>query len=304
MPQLLNSKLIEMSARSSAERLVILLYSPFGGRSCTPIPIEQPLSPFGNGGTITDTVWKQTWELTKGEDTFEVLDDIFERALAGEMGAVAELTVLGGTAAILDSYIIRGRGSKEGTGRGARKAPFRATPVKLLARTAGGLRVALHRPHPCRRRPGRAAQAVPHPGAPGLWRPGPRRRAMLGKAGQQMIIDYEWDLVHAADPAQALGTIAKNLAEAKAGGKQLESGAEDVRLRRTLDLGVTSAAKAARALASMSQNRGNQAATAPAGPICSPARRSHADTPLPWPCTTTGRHPWVLARGGDGPGAA
>ncbi|MDR6980064.1 hypothetical protein J2X68_006802 [Streptomyces sp. 3330] len=54
-------------------------------------------------------MWKQTkWELTKGEDTFEVLDDIFERALAGEMGAVAELTVLGGTATILDSYIVRG----------------------------------------------------------------------------------------------------------------------------------------------------------------------------------------------------
>ncbi|MFI7006668.1 hypothetical protein [Streptomyces sp. NPDC050145] len=83
---------------------------------------------------------------------------------------------------------------------------------------------------------------------------------MLDKADQQMIIDYEWDLVHAADPAQALETIAKNRAEAsaKSGGKNQEPEAEDVRLRRALEQGITSAAKAARALARMSQKRGNQ----------------------------------------------
>ncbi len=36
---------------------------------------------------------------------------------------------------------------------------------------------ALHRRRPCRRRPGRAAEAVPHPGAQGRGRGGPRRRA-------------------------------------------------------------------------------------------------------------------------------
>ncbi|MGW1259991.1 hypothetical protein ACWD5Q_33675 [Streptomyces sp. NPDC002513] len=226
--------------------------------------IEQPLRAFGNGGTITDTVWKQPWELTKGEDTFEVLDDILERAVAGETGAVAELTVLGGTAAILDGYITRDRGSKEGTDREARKAPFRATPVKLLdllARSAGGLRML----HSIARAHVAADPAV----LPKLFHTQEREvdgvlvrdgEPMLDKAGQQMIIDYEWDLVHAADPAQALETIAKNRAEAKAktGGKHQEPEPEDVRLRRTLEQGITSAAKAARALARMSQRRGNQ----------------------------------------------
>jgi hypothetical protein len=103
--------------------------------------IEQPLRAFGNGGTITDRVWKQPWELTEGDDVFEVLDDVLARALDGEEGAVAKLTVLIGTAAILDGFITRDRGSKEGTERDSYKAPFRATPVKLLtllSKTSGG----------------------------------------------------------------------------------------------------------------------------------------------------------------------
>ncbi|MFF9457297.1 hypothetical protein [Streptomyces flaveolus] len=224
--------------------------------------IEQPLRAFGNGGTITDTVWKRAWELTKGDDVFEVLDDVLRRALAGEAGAVAELTVLGGTAAILDGYITRDRGSKEGTDRDSRKAPFRATPVKLLellSKTAGGLRMLHSIAH---------AHVAADPAVlPKLFHTQDRDvdgvrvsdgERMLDKTGEQMIIDYEWDLVYAADPALAVATVAKNRAEAKAktDGKPDAPEAEDARQRRTLEQGITSASKAARALARMSRQRG------------------------------------------------
>ncbi|MFI9289471.1 hypothetical protein [Streptomyces werraensis] len=224
--------------------------------------IEQPLRAFGNGGTITDTVWKRAWELTKGDDVFEVLDDVLRRALAGEAGAVAELTVLGGTAAILDGYITRDRGSKEGTDRDSRKAPFRATPVKLLellSKTAGGLRMLHSIAH---------AHVAADPAVlPKLFHTQDRDvdgvrvsdgEPMLDKTGEQMIIDYEWDLVYAADPALAVATVAKNRAEAKAktDGKPEAPEAEDARQRRTLEQGITSASKAARALARMSRQRG------------------------------------------------
>ncbi|MFF3459721.1 hypothetical protein ACFYXH_36580 [Streptomyces sp. NPDC002730] len=222
--------------------------------------IEQPLRAFGNGGTITDRVWKQPWELTKGDDAFEVLDGVLGRALAGEAGAVAELTVLGGSAAILDGYITRDRGSKEGTDRDSRKAPFRATPVKLLdllSQTSGGLRM-LH------------SIACAHVAAdpavlPKLFHTQEREvdgvlvldgEPVLDQAGEQVIIDYEWDLVHAADPAEAERTIAKNRAALKTGGGSQEREAEDVRQRRQLEQGIASASKAARALARMSQKRG------------------------------------------------
>ncbi|MGC0344331.1 hypothetical protein RKD20_009453 [Streptomyces sp. SLBN-8D4] len=243
-----------------SERLAPMALSAYRSKE----GIEQPLRAFGNGGTITDRVWKQPWELTKGDDAFGVLDDILARALAGEDGAVAELIVLGGTAAILDGYITRDRGSKEGTDRDSYKAPFRATPVKLLellSKTSGGLRM-VH------------SIAVAHVAAdpavlPKLFHTQDREvggvmvhdgEPMLDSTGEQEILDYEWDLVHAADPAQALATIAKNRAAAKAkmNGTSAEPEAEDARQRRLLEQGITSAAKAGRALARMSQKRGNQ----------------------------------------------
>ncbi|MEU3411296.1 hypothetical protein ABZ760_08490 [Streptomyces sp. NPDC006658] len=243
-----------------SERLAPMALSAYRSKE----GIEQPLRAFGNGGTITDRVWKQPWELTQGDDAFGVLDDILKRALAGEEDAVAELTVLGGTAAILDGYITRDRGSKEGTDRDSYKAPFRATPVKLLAllsKTAGGLRM-LH------------AIAVAHVAAdpavlPKLFHTQEREvegvvvhdgEPMLDKSGVQEILDYEWDLVHAADPTHALATIAKNRAAAKAktDGTSAEPEAEDARQRRLLEQGIKGAAKAGRALARMSQKRGKQ----------------------------------------------
>ncbi|MFF6815649.1 hypothetical protein ACFZAG_38155 [Streptomyces sp. NPDC012403] len=175
-------------------------------------------------------MWKQPWTLTKGSNALEVLDDVLDRALAGETGVVAELTVLGGTAAILDGYITRDHGSKEGTDRNSRTAPFRATPVNLLdvlSKTAGGLRI-LH------------SIARAHVAAdPAVWpkqfHPQDREvdgqlvrdgEPVLDKTREQVIIDYEWDLVYAADPVRAMATIAKNSRG------PLESEAEDVRQRR------------------------------------------------------------------------
>ncbi|MFJ3310350.1 hypothetical protein ACIPSA_46655 [Streptomyces sp. NPDC086549] len=216
--------------------------------------IEQPLRAFGNGGTITDRVWKQPWSLTQGSEPSKVLDDLLDRALAGEAGAVAELTVLGGTAAILDGYITRDRGSKAGTTRDSRTAPFRATPVNLLdvlSKTAGGLRMlhSIARAHVAAdpavlpkqfHTQDREVDGVPvRDGDP-----------VLDKAREQVIIDYEWDLVYAAAPARALATIAKN------SGEPPELEAEDVRQRRMLSSGIASACKAARTLARMRQSRG------------------------------------------------
>jgi hypothetical protein len=132
--------MIRADRQRISERLAPMALSAYRSQDS----IEQALRAFGNGGTITDRVWKQPWTLTRGSDASEVLDDVLDRALAGETGSVAELTVLGGTAAILDGYITRDRGSKEGTDRDSRTAPFRITPVNLLdalARTAGGLRM-------------------------------------------------------------------------------------------------------------------------------------------------------------------
>ncbi|WAZ24385.1 hypothetical protein STRCI_005799 [Streptomyces cinnabarinus] len=241
-----------------SERLAPMALSAYRSKD----GIEQPLRAFGNGGTITDTVWKKPWELTKGDDVFEVLDDILARALDGDAGAVAELTVLGGTAAILDGYITRDRGSKEGTERDSRKAPFRATPVKLLellSKTSGGLRM-LH------------SLALAHVAAnptvlPKLFHTQDREvdgvpvragEPVLDKAGEQVIIDYEWDLVYAADPADAERTMAKNRAAITTSGKPAEPEGEDARQRRILEQGITNAAKAGLALARLSKKRGNQ----------------------------------------------
>jgi hypothetical protein len=63
-----------------SERLAPMALSAYRSKD----GIEQPLRAFGNGGTITDTVWKKPWELTRGDNVFEVLDDILVRALDGD----------------------------------------------------------------------------------------------------------------------------------------------------------------------------------------------------------------------------
>jgi hypothetical protein len=81
---------------------------------------------------------------------------------------------------------------------------------------------------------------------------------VLDKAGEQVIIDYEWDLVYAADPAEAERTMAKNRAANTTSGKPTEPEGEDTRQRRILEQGITNAAKAGFALARLGQKRGNQ----------------------------------------------
>jgi hypothetical protein len=215
---------------------------------------EQALRTFSNGGTLTDAVWKQPWELTRGDDAFEVLDTVLARALAGEAGAVAELTVLGGTAAILGGYITRDRGSKEGTYRDSHTAPFRTTPVKLLemlSKTAGGRRML----HSIARAHVAADPAV----QPKLFHTQDREvdgvllrdgDPVLDKRGEQAVIDYEWDLVYAADPARAMAAIARN------SGGPLKPEVEHVRQREQLTIGVVSALEAARSLARMHKSHG------------------------------------------------
>ena len=216
--------------------------------------VEQALRAFGDGGTITNTVWKKPWDLTGGTDPLTVLDEVLKRALASYPDAIAELTVLGGTAAILDGLITRDRGSKLGDSRNDGKAPFRTTPVRLL--TIPGPRrptdAALHRPGARRRRPRRTSQGFStatrevsgeqvHDGDP-----------VTDKAGAQVTLDYEWDLVYAADPAEAERVIAlTKAANGKPDGGGTDDTPEDVRQRRRLDLGLTEAVKAARTLARM-----------------------------------------------------
>ncbi|MFE7034573.1 hypothetical protein ACFU9Y_30110, partial [Streptomyces sp. NPDC057621] len=233
-----------------SERLAPTVLSAYRGHRS----IEQSLRAFGNGGTITDRVWKQPWKLTEGSEVSEVLDGILDRALAGEAGAVAELTVLGGTAAILDGYITRDRGSKEGTVRGSGSAPFRTTPVSLLdvlSKTAGGLRMlhSIARAHVAADPAVLPKQFHTHHYEVGgqLMRDG---EPLLDKAGEQVIIDYEWDLVYASDPVRALAAIAENSSE------PLETEAEDVRQRRLLADSVASALGAARSLARLHKSRG------------------------------------------------
>ncbi|MFE3875401.1 hypothetical protein ACFXPX_13495 [Kitasatospora sp. NPDC059146] len=234
--------------------------------------IDQAVRAFGNGGTITDTVWKRPWQLTAGSDALQVLDEILKRAENDEAAAVAELTVLGGTAAILDGYITRDRGSKPGLVKEAAKAPFRATPNKLLdmlAATCGGLRM-LHSiayahvaadpsilPKQFHTVEREVDGVLVHDGEP-----------IVDKAGAKVTIDYEWDLVYAADPVHAEAEIALNrekLGNNKGSGGNADP--EDVRQRRLLDESVKNARKAANTLAKMTRThaRGREIFGSPDG---------------------------------------
>ncbi|MFF7993453.1 hypothetical protein ACFZDG_27140 [Kitasatospora xanthocidica] len=220
--------------------------------------IDQYTRALGNGGTITDTVWKRNWTLTRGTDALKVLDDILERALLDETNAVAELTVLGGTAAIVSGLITRDRGSKLAAARELRTAPLRHTPnalLALLAGTQGGLRM-LHSiayahvaadpsilPKQFHTAEREIDGAVVRDGEP-----------VVDKAGAVVSIDYEWDLVYAASPVEAEASIAelKKKLDGKTGsGNTTET--EDARQRRILQNSIRAASRAAFTLAKMTQ---------------------------------------------------
>jgi hypothetical protein len=169
---------------------------------------------FGDGGPITDLAWKTPWSLTPGDDVQETLDAILARALDGESSAIAELSVLGGTAAILLTLLTRDRGSKRTeTGiRDQRKVPYRARPDRVIANlagTIGGLRI-LHSlaSSLTNRTRGNPKLFWTETDPEGTYADGD---PVLDNADAQVSIDYEWDLFTAASPADtrtALGEIA------------------------------------------------------------------------------------------------
>ncbi|MEU1555617.1 hypothetical protein ABZ517_23275 [Streptomyces scabiei] len=227
--------------------------------------LDHALRTFDNGGTITDTVWKQNWTLTQGSNPIEVLDDILERALAEDQGAVAELTVLGGTAAILDTYITRDRGSKLGVKAENGKAPYRAVPTVLLDRlasTKGGLRMlhSIARAHVAARKEivPKAFHTVDREIDGVAYRDG---EPVIDAAGAQATLQHEWDLVWRADPERAETTIAttkKALRDAGKSGGSLPV-PDHVKEQRALDQALTNATKAAQKLAVMATTDGRGA---------------------------------------------
>lgn len=242
-----------------SERLATVALSAYRSQA----GLDHVLRAFGNGGNITDTVWKTSWTLTVGADPHAVLDEVLERAVKGEQSAIAELTVLGGTAAMLAGLITRDRGSKLGVERNDRTAPFRATPNRLLtmlSRTVGGLRM-LHsiasahvasdasvQPKMFHTRTHEVDGDLIQDGDP-----------VTDRAGAQVTLVYEWDLVFAADRKLAEETIAstkQNTSQSGGGEADGTGEAEDVRLRRLLDTSITGAMKAAQGLKSLVSTQG------------------------------------------------
>lgn len=224
--------------------------------------LDRPLNTFANGGTITDHVWNVPWVLTTGADAMVVLDAVLRKALSGEPEAKAELTILGGTAAILSGLLTRDRGSKEGVQREDWKTPYRATPPRLLtslASTAGGLRMlhSIARAHV-------AADATVLPKAfHTLMREidgvaVSDGEPIVDKAGAQTTLLYEWDVFQSADPVLAEETIARNKANlgTNGGSSGGENIPEPVAQRRRIDRALNDAVKAARALARLTNTLG------------------------------------------------
>ncbi|MFD9630207.1 hypothetical protein [Streptomyces violascens] len=234
--------------------------------------IEQAMRTFSDGGTITGWVWKAAWQLTQGDSAHDVLDEVLHHALAGDDLAIAELTVLGGTAAILDGYSTRERGSKESITRSSNSTPYRVGPVPLLtllSKTQGGLRM-LH------------SIARAHVAADDTVRPKQFHTQVreyngrqvtdgdpvIDKADAQETIEYEWDLVYAGDPTAAEAAIEENKARLRGaqggiGGANDSELPEDVRLRRRLDAAVNDAYKAVQGLVRMTQHRGREVLGSP-----------------------------------------
>jgi hypothetical protein len=234
------------------KRTGALILSPY--RSGT---IDQALRAFDNGGTITDGVWKRRWRLTKGSDPVEVLDEILANALAGDDAAIAELTVLGGTAAILRGLITRDRGSKLGVKAEPLKTPYRATPTRILTLLASALggRKMLHSIACAHVTNTRTVKAF-HTSSYELdGRSVADGDPVIDKARAQVSIRYEWDLAWYADTKLAEETVAATRKELAAAGK--EDGElplpPQIKEQRNLDSALTSATKAAHALAELSE---------------------------------------------------
>jgi hypothetical protein len=216
------------------------------------------LNAFGDGGVVTNQVWNTTWALTKGTDPIKVLDSILAKALNDDPDAIAELTVLGGVAALLTGFVSRDRGSLESLGEKPGKVPYRRTAyrmIELLASTAGGRRM-LHSIavwHVDSTKPAKlfvtetdAVKGV-HDGQP-----------VYDNAGAQESILNQWNLYWAASPSTAAERQAE-LAALSGGSTGKKSGdPEDVQLRRALTTSSEGALSAAEKLQKLAMAQGGE----------------------------------------------
>ncbi|RJQ77650.1 hypothetical protein D5S17_14600 [Pseudonocardiaceae bacterium YIM PH 21723] len=221
------------------------------------------LNAFKDGGPITNLVWRQHWSLTKGANPLDVLDQILDRALNDQeftkdenISAKAELTVLGGTAAIIDGLLTRERGSKKGTTRAVLKTPYRLKTHSLLsklAQTSGGLKM-LHsiakshvaqsagvRPKLFHTMSTEINGRIVHDGDP-----------VIDQAGAQATIELEWDLFAAADPIETAQELAASQSE-----EAQTTGSQDVFQRAKLAKGADEAFQAVKALHRMPKDPGS-----------------------------------------------
>ncbi|WP_457109456.1 hypothetical protein [Marmoricola sp. URHA0025 HA25] len=213
---------------------------------------------FSDGGPITQMLWDYKWTLTTGDKPVGVLDKLLATATTGtganRQNAVMELSVLGGTAAMLSGLITRDRGSKESSDgkRAISKVPFRARPnivVEQLAKSTGGLRV-LHSMAVAHITAGQAKRFYTHDDPEGAFKDGD---PVIDAAGAQASLEMEWDVVLASDPVRAATSIAAAGASTGGGGGAKD---EPVQAREELQRGAELVVKAAKKLIALKATLG------------------------------------------------
>lgn len=214
---------------------------------------------FSDGGPITQMLWDYRWTLTTGDKPVAVLDKLLKQAISGtgatRQNAIMELSVLGGSAAMLSGLITRDRGSKESTDgkRAVSKVPFRARPnivVEQLAKSTGGLKV-LHSMAVAHVTSGQAKQFHTSTEPGGAFADGD---PVIDAAGAQASLEMEWDVVLASDPARAAVSIA---AASTSGNGGAGSKDESVRAREDLQRGTELVVKATKKLISLKKTLGS-----------------------------------------------
>jgi hypothetical protein len=213
---------------------------------------------FADGGPITDQVWAVAFDLTQGNKPIKVLDAILEAALDGDASAIAELCVLGGSAAMLDGLITRDRGSKlNASSAGAvRTVPLRLRAYRVveeLAKSKGGLKT-LHSLAVAHIDEGNAKQFRSYDDPDGGFVDGD---PILEPNSAQTEIYSEWHIVYTAEPRrsqEAIDTATATVPGVGGGGKPAEP--EAVKLRRLLLAGAETVRDAANGLAVLSEQQG------------------------------------------------
>jgi hypothetical protein len=220
-----------------------------GYRSSQYLPLA--INAYSDGGPLTRHVWDYRFDLDHGSDAVKVLDAILDAALNGtpreKINAKAQLSVLGGTAGMLDGLITRDRGSKltDDGKRTPRKVPFRARPYRIidsLLETKGGLKT-LHSMAVAHvtSKPAKQFHSVDDPD--GNFLDGD---PYLDAAGAHTNLEIEWDVVSIADPVRAAEAIAAASNSNNGNDKPKD---EAVRLRHQMQTGAKDALKAIEKLA-------------------------------------------------------